>query len=195
MVARFFILFVLLAGPVAAQTLLGVGSQMQAPAAPAPPAGPTACERFIEKLVAMADTPWWMPRIAKELQVGTSMVLEARRMLAPDAAGRPAEERPVDGFRPALVANGQNGEVYRHLLGHGGAMLLGPLGWLMSAKEVAKDRRQATVGDDEEGPAEASTELVDDAAGRAVGVLMSLRIRGLLTEDGLRSRLRKLLHQ
>jgi hypothetical protein len=193
MIAR-LLLFVVLALPASAQTLLGVAGPGQPAAAVA---APTACETFIEKLVAMAETSWWMPpslRSAKEISVGFAMVSEARGMLKPDAAGRPASERPVDGFRPALVANGQNGEVYRHLLGHGGAMLLGPLGWLASEHEVRKDRRQSRGGDAEEGPEEASTELVDDAAGRRVGFLMALRIRGLLTTDQLRARLRKLLH-
>lgn len=193
------LLFVLLALPVSAQSLLGVDARIDGRSRPATVAAtPTSCEVFIEKLVALAETPWWLTlglRSVKAMSVGAAMVAEARAMLKPDAQGRPCRERPVDGFRAALVANGQRGEVYRHLLGHGGAMLLGPLGWLVSEREVNKDRRQHRAGDAEEGVEEAGTELVDDAAGRRVGLLMSLRIKGLLTRDQLRARLRKLLHE
>lgn len=199
---RLIVLAVLLAAaPLRGQapTMLGVASADTSPTPPPPAAaGRTACGAFIDRLVEMAEVSPFLAaplRIARQAQVGTQMIAEARRMTKPDARGRPARELPVDGFKAELIANNQRGEVYRHLYGHGGAMLLGPVGTVISTFAERKDRRQAAGGDDEEGPAEASTELADDATGRLVGRAMRDRIRGRLSTWQLRARLRELLHE
>lgn len=184
--------FLCCAPAAAAQSLTLLGVDSQTPAGASSTTTPSSCERFVDQLVARAEPPGWLPgplRWPFQVKVGTQMVLEARGQMNGSARGR-----PVDGFRADLVANGQDGEVYRHILGHGGSMLLGSLGWWLSEREGRKDRKQqSAAGSGDDAGAQATAELAGDHAGREVGRAMEQRIHGHPTRAQLRQRLLAIL--
>jgi RHS repeat-associated protein len=71
------------------------------------------------------------------------------------------------GFKPELVANGQNGGVYGHILGIGGAYLAGPIGWVAGASSDLFDNVQKLWGTQQ-----GAAEVKGNEAGLKVGHLI-----------------------
>ena len=103
-------------------------------------------------------------------------------------AGIPARKLPTRGFRLELHANGQDGEMYRHLYVHIAAYLLGPMGWLFSWGIGLLDIRQR-----KQGRAESEAEVAGNVAGRECGRILTLFTKGKLDERTARSQLRRVL--
>jgi hypothetical protein len=75
---------------------------------------------------------------------------------------------PIDGFKPALTANNQLADVYRHILFAGGDSLHGTAGGDLENLVFRLYDWQQSV----RGRSESDTELADDYAGMEVGDLM-----------------------
>jgi len=99
-----------------------------------------------------------------------------------------AHKLPTRGFRKDLVANEQNGEMYRHLYFHLAFYLLGPLGWLGSWAIGMLDVRQASKG-----RAESQTEVRDNVAGRECGRILLAFSKNKISRAEAEKKLRTLL--
>lgn len=75
---------------------------------------------------------------------------------------------------------GQGGQVWAHVLGHAGAVLLGGLGDIVSGVEIRNDIEQTTGRDR---PIESLAELLGDFAGRDVGRILERVLAGDLPRD------------
>lgn len=158
-----------------------------------PPEEKSSCEKFVDNLVSRTD--YKVPTKATAANVGRVMGYNAKNQFS-----RNSKSFAVDGFRPELVSNGQGGDVYKHILGHAGATMIGNAklygwgggrtGFEISEAEEAIDRRQL---DDPNHRREAETELRDNAAGRQVGDLMRQRILGDISRDDLKKGLMNIL--
>jgi hypothetical protein len=105
----------------------------------------------------------------------------------------------VDGFNNDLITNGQGGDVYKHVYGHAGAILignnsarlLGKTGYQYSDENLALDIDQRDNPSKYPGhsQAEAIIEVNDTMAGRRIGALMGQRIHGSISRDSLRKQI------
>jgi hypothetical protein len=111
----------------------------------------------------------------------------------------------TDGFKNDLVKDGQGGDVYKHIYGHAGAMLIGnsgarlPIfgksGYQYTDENLALDIDQRDHPEKYPGhsAAEAATEVRDDYAARDIGRLMGQRMHGNISRDDLRQRIFSIL--
>jgi YD repeat-containing protein len=131
------------------------------------PAGASACERFAEELSG---------RLYHTMEEA-GFHADARKTLAHQMVAHGKANKnfqgflyvksytPINGFKPELVANGQDADVYRHILFTAGNALLGtPGGDTENQAFRAYDWAQA-----KEGRLESIAELADDDAGMEVG--------------------------
>lgn len=140
----------------------------QQPAAPPPP---SACARFAEELAnRLYNTVVLAGGFNPDSRHDLANEMNRRGRNNVDFNGRAYGKTtyPIDGFRPALTANGQLADVYRHILFTAGNSLHGTAAAdAENAVFRAYDWQQSARG-----RAESDTELADDDAGMAVGELM-----------------------
>ena len=97
----------------------------------------------------------------------------------------------TDGFRRELTANGQNGGVFGHVLGIGGAVLAGTIGMAVGVHSMAFDNLQRLWGTQQ-----GAAEVAGNRAGLAVGRRMRDFINGTnRNRDSLTNDLRGILCQ
>ena len=131
-----------------------------------------SCPEFVKQLVSrVADTlnSYFLNRYT----LGTWMVTKAIRN--PYKKNFPGGPNDTHGFKRELVAYGQQGDVYRHVLFHAG-IILSPLPNQISAEANAYDQWQV-----EEGRKESIAELAGNRAGQAVGNYMLQTFKGDLS--------------
>jgi YD repeat-containing protein len=107
----------------------------------------------------------------------------------------------TDGFKDALVKDGQGGDVYKHIYGHAGMTLLGNrylfLGFSVRGGKTGDEIREAQLAQDIDqrdhpnkypghSALEAATEVRDDIAARAVGEFMRDRFSSKINNTELR---------
>jgi hypothetical protein len=107
----------------------------------------------------------------------------------------------TDGFKSDLISGGQGGDVYKHIYGHAGAILIGnsgaklPVfgksGYQYSNDNLALDIDQRDHPEKYPGQttAEGAAEVRDDYAARDIGALMGQRMHGNMNRDDLRQRI------
>jgi RHS repeat-associated protein len=123
------------------------------PEAPKPRPG-TDCEVFAEQLALVSAMA-----VGREDMVGWAMMWTARE--------DPWRGRAVEGFKGNLTRD-QGSDVYRHIVGHSGAVLAGRTGGTLAAlKEFLTD-----VGQLARGSLGAPAEVAGDIAGWQVGITM-----------------------
>ena len=136
---------------------------------PAPP--PSACTRFAQELSnRLYNTVVLAGGLNPDSRHGLANDMNSRGRNNVDFNGRAFGKNtyPIDGFRPALTANGQLADVYRHILFTAGNSLHGtPAADAENTVFRLYDWQQSARG-----RAESDAELADDDAGMAVGELM-----------------------
>ncbi len=137
-----------------------------------------AAERFIEELLDTCRDEGAFRGTRTGLVLLTAVWQNYR------SGSRVARELPVDGFRPELTAHNQRGQLLRHLRLHGGLLLLGPPGRLLSWLADRLDRQQAQAG-----RLESVTEVLDNEAGRRCGGILRSHLRRELSRDEARAAL------
>ena len=142
------------------------------------PQGLSPCSDFASSLADLMDLAGF-----QRLSAAIAMLMQAA--LDPDA---PKHSNPTGGFRQELVANDQAGQVYRHVLAHAGAELLGDLGAPISNRLNESDLRQARLG-----RLESQTELLDNLAGHEVGSVLSDGFEGTLSKSEVLELIREIL--
>ncbi|MEM9081922.1 MAG: hypothetical protein AAGC74_14655 [Verrucomicrobiota bacterium] len=141
----------------------------------------TARERFINSLLKIA-TPG---NIITRYQLGTNLLA---RQIHKMRARINTRNLPVSGFHPNLVAHNQRGQMYRHLHFHLACTLLGPPGRLLSWFTDLIDKKQASTG-----RAESSTEVLNNIAGRQIGLIILQLLKKKLTPEQARQQLNETL--
>jgi hypothetical protein len=164
--------------------------------------GESDCSKFVNYLIFIARDPVF---ITSNALLGRAMGLKATRVL-----GASSKTKPVGGFHPALVgvAGEQQGDVYKHILGHAGAILIGndevvpgsgrmgiiptyPYLWYQSGesgfersnREMGADYYQLAHPIPQHTVREATQELADDRAGREIGYMLTDLRAGKLKGD------------
>lgn len=140
------------------------------------------CVDFVNQLAARVEAH--INDTTAKINIGAEFLKEAVNLLG---AGKTA----VTGFIGALVAGGQENDVYRHIYGAAGSYLLDGVG----AGELADSVRQdlANWWDGGARSAEREAAKADNSAGTSAGSLISSRIRGDLTAEKLVEKLKNLL--
>jgi hypothetical protein len=137
---------------------------------PAPPP-PSACARFAEELSnRLYNTVVLAGGFNPDSRHDLANEMNRRGVNNVDFNGQAYGKHtyPIDGFRPALTANGQLADVYRHILFTAGNSLHGtPAADAENTAFRLYDWQQSARG-----RAESDAELADDDAGMAVGDLM-----------------------
>lgn len=107
----------------------------------------------------------------------------------------------VDGFKQELAGDPQGGDVYKHIYGHAGAILIGSSGAKLplfgKSGQQYSDENMALDIDQRDHPekypghtaAEGVIEVNDDIAARSIGALMGQRIHGSISQDDLRKQI------
>jgi hypothetical protein len=131
------------------------------------PSGPSACDQFAGELSghlynAMVDESF---HADGRLQLANQMVALGEANTNFQGFHYQKGVTPISGFRPALTANGQGADVYRHILFTAGNAMLGNVaGDAENDVFRAYDWAQA-----QSGRQESLAELADDDAGMEVG--------------------------
>ena len=167
------------------------------------PAMAGGCETFIASVIAAADQSRTRPPRDRARDLAHRLVrswVPELQLLGRDRRGwiapgyrrsRERDEQPTDdvsGFRPTLVAGGQDEEALRHLAAAAAAVLAGrtPLVWLASVVDWLqgwrRDRRR-----------ESRAEIAGNQTGAALGHLLQDYLNGVLTRGALEDRLAALL--
>jgi hypothetical protein len=99
--------------------------------------------------------------------------------------------RDYTGFKPELIAGGQNAGVMNHIYGHGGAIVkYGLLGYFGSLYNQGLDWSELRFGNR---PLEKTAEIADDRAGREVGMEL-LRAFARRSEGGCQTKQANILN-
>jgi RHS repeat-associated protein len=130
------------------------------------PTGKTACDDLTKLLVQISEN---VPTVGKK-PLGASMVGLARLMR------RDSDRLGHDGFRPSLVASGQNGDVWAHVTGNAGTVLLGEMGDQIAEYQNNDDIRDLEMRDAHS--PQAFAEIEGNRSGRLAG-----RVLGKLVDD------------
>jgi RHS repeat-associated protein len=174
----------------------------------------SACEIFVDKLVnaSFGTAP-------TKASAGRVLAMEATYGRFGDAGPLNSGKAPVkdrfriDGFQYSLVKDNQRGDVYKHVLAHAGAMLLGnstpdwgllgkvgiatdwtgKSGYEIDRQETEADRTQTMRDYPEHSSDEAWVELADDQAGREVGNAMGQAMSGKINPAELKVQLMGIL--
>lgn len=141
----------------------------------------TPLDRFIRNILILVPQGSLIDRY----RFGVGMLSRQAKRLK---ARTKAHKLPTKGFRKDLSANGQDGEMYRHLYFHLAFYLLGPPGWLGSWAIGMIDILQA-----KKGRTESQTEVRDNIAGRECGRILQAYSKKKLPRAEAEERLRALL--
>lgn len=141
----------------------------------------TACERLVRRLVSYGEPEGVFNRL------GVGLLL-LRRVYRGYFSGQVARKLPVDGIKEGLVANGQEGQFYRHLYFHIGCRLLGWPGMLASWFMHQVDVRQAAMG-----RMESAVEIRGNVAAFACVEVLLNRSRRRISRREAAERLREIL--
>ncbi|MCD6459742.1 hypothetical protein J7L67_03640 [bacterium] len=124
---------------------------------------------------------------------------------------REYKDKDTSGFKKELIDKGQNNEVTRHILGHGGVILagrgmddkfdlipgrrgIGELGgYIVSGIAQLSDILQKYFGNDAHKKGEADVEILDDYVARDVANAFTRAYDGKYTREQLRKKLLNLL--
>lgn len=140
-----------------------------------------ALDHFIPSLLSLTEPKSFL----KGYRLGIGLLWrEGKRII--DHKG--SRQLPTSGFRKDLTANGQAGEMYRHLRFHAACILLGPLGRVLSWAIGLLDIKQR-----DSGRPESATEVLDNVAGRKCGSILREYLRGKIDHAEASRRLYKLL--
>ncbi len=139
------------------------------------------CSKFIEWL--LANCP--QSRIGAAIFGGKLIVREVLHY----RGVKNTKSVPTAGFKSALTAYGQLGDLYRHLRFHIGCRLIPIFGPILSYLAEELDHRQA-----DEGRAESRTELLNNHVAKRCGDSLCSWIKGRKNLESTRQDLFNILH-
>jgi RHS repeat-associated protein len=177
----------------------------------APQNSKSACGKFVDQLVIRATVLAAFDGIAMQ---GRTMAYAAKNSYGKSKDDKGNNLFPIDGFKDALVSNGQGADVYKHILGAAGAIMIGDsylvpvfgsarvpqqgaqpatTGNELYASNLAFDMQQSVDVNHPEHMREAMTEVADDIAAGMVGTMMLDTANGKMTPEELQKKLFDLL--
>jgi hypothetical protein len=167
----------------------------------APQNSTSDCGRLVDELVKLAVKQPRGVRSAAKVNMGRTMGYAAKNRFG---GGHGDPNLKVGGFQQYLIAGGQGADVYKHVYGVAGAVLIGnrfvaggmavtpqpgalpaTTGWGVAYSQLNADKAQMNVPNHHN---EAVAEVADDYAGIDIGKWMGQSIDGTLSQDELRKK-------
>jgi len=160
------------------------------------------CGTFVDQLVALARKQTKGARNLYKVNVGRGMGVGAKNRFG-GGHDDPDLKNKTDGFHQYLISGGQGADVYKHIFGIAGGVLIGnryigmtvtpqpgarpaDIGWEVVYSQLDADKAQLN---DPRHKDEAEAEVNDDYAGIDVGKWMGQAIDGTMTQNELREKI------